>query len=348
MKIDLGSTAALNTGNNIYRPRRRFKVLFCLALAAAVAPAQTKPTFEVASVKPSAPLDRAKLMAEIQNGATPRLGPRVDGARAEYIYMTVADLIVLAYNVKSDQIAGPGWITTQPFDIIAKLPEGASKNDAPKMLQSLLEDRFKLALHRDSKEHPALALVVGEGGPKMKEASGAFRPIDPSAPLAPGEKQVDGPDGPMRMTSDKNGGVTMNMGEKGAVSYVVDPATRSMKIEASQVTMAGFADLLTTLLRATGGGLQVKDMTGLTGKYQVAIAFSLEDLTGAARAKWIDEPNPPAGVAGAATPANAASDPGGSPSLLKAVQSMGLRLASRRVMVEQLVIDHVEKAPTEN
>src|ERR1035438_757251 len=203
MKTELGFTPSLNTGNT-HRSLRQFTVVFWLALAAAVAPAQTKPTFEVASIKPAAPLDRAKLLAEIQNGATPRLGPRVDGARAEYIYMTVADLIVLAYNVKSDQIAGPGWITTQLFDIIAKLPEGASKNDVPKMLQSLLEDRFKLALHRDSKEHVALALIGGEGGRKMKESSEALKPIDPSAPLAPGEKQVDGPDGPMRMTSDKN------------------------------------------------------------------------------------------------------------------------------------------------
>ena len=348
MKIELGSTPSLNTGNKICRSLRQFEVLFCLALAATVAPAQTKPTFEVASIKPAAPLDRAKLLAEIQNGATPRLGPRVDGARAEYIYMTVADLIVLAYHVKSDQITGPGWIATQPFDIIAKLPEGASKNDVPKMLQSLLEDRFKLTLHRDSKEHPALALMVGEGGPKMKEASEALKPIDPKTPLAPGEKQVDGPDGPIRMSTDKNGGATMNMGEKGTVSYAVDPATRLMKIAASQLTMGGLADLLTTLLRATGGGLQVKDMTGLTASYQVAITFSLDDLTGAVRAKWIDEPNPPVGAAGAPGPADAASDPGGSPSLLKAVQSMGLKLAQRKVMVEQLVIDHIEKTPTEN
>jgi uncharacterized protein (TIGR03435 family) len=121
-----------------------------------------------------------------------------------------------------------------------------------------------------------------------------------------------------------------------------------MKIAASHLTMGGLADLLTILLRATGGGLQVKDMTGLTANYQVAITFSLDDLTNAVRAKWIDEPNPPAGVAGAPGPADAASDPGGSPSLLKAVQSMGLKLASRKLMVEQLVIDHVEKTPTEN
>ena len=73
----------------------------------------------------------------------------------------------------------------------------------------------------------------------------------------------------------------------------------------------------------------------------------MEDLTGAARAKWIDEPNPPAG-AGAAMPAEAASDPSGSSSLFKAVQSMGLKLVPRKVMVEGLVIDHIEKTPIEN
>jgi uncharacterized protein (TIGR03435 family) len=348
MTVDLGSIPCLNTGNNTYRSLRRFKVSFCLAAAVAVAAAQTKPTFEVASIKFAAPLDRAKLLADIENGVTPRLGARVDGARAEYIYMTVGDLIVLAYNVKSDQITGPGWITTQPFDVIAKLPEGTSKNDIPKMLQSLLEDRFKLALHRASKERLVLTLMIGEGGPKMAEASKALKPLDPNMPLAPGEKQVDGPDGPIRIATDKNGRVTMNMGAKGTVSYVVEPATRSMRIEASQLTMGGLADLLTTLLRAMGGGLQVRDMTGLAAKYQVSITFSLEDLAGAARAKWTDDPNPPAGAARATGPADVASDPGGSSSLLKVVHAMGLKLGSGKVMTEQLIIDHIEKTPTEN
>jgi uncharacterized protein (TIGR03435 family) len=316
-------------------------------MAAAVAPAQTKPSFEVASIKPAAPLDLAKLRAGVEKGEMPRLGPRVDGARAEYIYMTAGELIALAYDVKSDQIAG-GWIETQRFDIVAKLPEGASKSDAPKMLRSLLEDRFKLALHRDSKEYRALALEIGEGGPKMKEASEGFKPIDPSVPLAPGEKQVDGPDGPVRMRSDENGGATINMGAKGTVSYTVDPASRSMKVESSRVTMSGFAGMLTILVRATGGSLEVKDMTGLTGEYRIAIAFSLEDLKGAARAKWIEEPNPPAGATGAAMPADAATDPGGSPSLDKAVKALGLKLALRKVMIEQLVIDHIEKTPAES
>jgi uncharacterized protein (TIGR03435 family) len=326
---------------------RRFTVVSCLAWVAAVAPAQTKPTFEVASVKPTA-LDMAKLAAQAQSGEMPRLGPRVDGARAEYIFMAPKDLIALAYKVKPYQITGPDWIASQRFDIIAKLPDGASKDDAPMMLQALLEDRFKLALHRESKEHPVLALVVGKGGPKMKESPEAPKPIDADAPLAPGERKIDGPDGPIRMTvNTKNGSATMNMGAKGTVSYSMDPATRSMKIEASQVTMGGFADMLTTLSQASGGQ-QVKDMTGLTGNYQVGISFSLEDMMNMARAQGVAVPNPPAEAAAAAMPADAASDPGGSSTLLQAVQSLGLKLESRKAVVEQLVIDHIEKTPTEN
>jgi len=345
MKIDVASTPSWNTGIDIRSALRGSKILFCLALASAVAPAQTKPTFDVASVKPTA-LDMTKLAAQAQRGEMPRLGPRVDGARAEYIFLALKDLIALAYNVKPFQIAGPDWIATQRFDIIAKLPDGASKNDAPLMLQALLEDRFKLALHRESKEGPVLALVVGKGGPKMKESPQAPQPIDADAPLAPGEQRIDGPDGPVRMTV-KGGNTTMNMGAKGTISYSMDPVTRSMKIEASQVTMGGFADMLSSFSQLTGGG-QVKDMTGLTGNYQVAIGFSLEDLVNMARAQGAAVPNLPAEPGAPALPADAASDPGASSSLFRAVQSMGLKLESRKALVEQLVIDHAERTPTEN
>lgn len=331
---------------------RSFTVVWCLALAATVAPAQTKPAFEVASIRPAAPLDMTKLAAAVQAGQMPRLGPRVVGTRAEYIYMALRDLIVLAYNVKPYQITGPDWLTSQRFDIVAKLPDGASKDDAPKMLQALLEERFKLALHRESKEHPVLALVVGKGGPKMKESVEAPKPVNADAPLAPGERTMDGPDGPIRMKTNGSGGMVLNMGEKGTVSTSLDPATRSMKLEASRVNMDGFADMLTSLSQVSGGGLQVKDMTGLKGYYQVAITFSLEDLMSMAqnmaRTSGIAMPSLPAGAAAPATPAGEASDPGGSSSLFQAVQSMGLKLEQRKAMVEQLVIDHIEKTPTAN
>ncbi|HWB83900.1 MAG TPA: TIGR03435 family protein [Bryobacteraceae bacterium] len=333
--------------DRVYSALRRFKVLFCLVLAPMVAPSQTKPSFEVASIRPTA-LDMAKLAAQARSGEMPRIGVRVDGARAEFIFLTLKDLIAQAYKVKPYQITGPDWIGGQRFDILAKLPEGASKDEVPMMLQALLEDRFKLSVHRESKEHAVLALVVGKGGPKMKESAAAPKPIDADTPLAPGERQMDGPDGPIRTTVDtRNGSITMNMGAKGSVRYSLDPATRSVKIEASHVTMSGFADMLTALSQYSGGQ-QVKDMTGLAGNYEVAISFSLEDLMSIARAQGMALPNLPAQAPAAASPADAASVPGGTSTVLQAVQSMGLKLESRKAQVEQLVIDHVEKEPTAN
>ena len=69
------------------------------------------------------------------------------------------------------------------------MPEGASKDDAPGMLVSLLEERFKLAAHRDNQEHPVLALMVGKDGPKLKESPAATEPIDENAPLKPGRSR---------------------------------------------------------------------------------------------------------------------------------------------------------------
>jgi uncharacterized protein (TIGR03435 family) len=307
-----------------------------------------KMTFEVASVKPAAPLDMMKLAATMQQGGEmPKLGPHVDGARAEYTYMAIRDLITIAYKVKPFQISGPDWMATQRFDIVAKMPDGASKDDAPKMLQTLLEDRFKLAVHRESKEHPVLALVVGKGGPKMKESPGTPQPIDESAPLKPGETKMDTPDGPIRMTVDtKNGSFSMNMGTKGTVNYSVDRATMMLHLEASMVTMEGLADMLTQFSQMTGGGPTVKDMTELKGNYQVTLEFSLADMINMARAQGVDVPAMPA--APGAAPGIAASDPSGGTSLMSAVQSMGLKLEQRKAVVEQLIVDHVEKTPTEN
>jgi uncharacterized protein (TIGR03435 family) len=318
-----------------------------IALMATLAFAQPAPTFEVASIKPSAPLDMMKLASEIQAGHMPKIGARVDGARAEYTYVSLKELIVIAYKVKPFQITGPDWMASQRFDIVAKIPDGASKDDVPKMLQALLEERFKLAAHRDSKEQPVLALLVGKGGPKMKEFQAPpAETIDENAPLKPGEMKLDGADGPVRVTVGKTGTATMDMGAKGSVTYKMDPATQTMHLEATKVTMGGFADMLTQFSQMTGGGRQVVDMTELKGDYQVALDFALADLMNIARSSGVA-----IGAGGGAAPASladAASDPSGASSLLAAVQALGLRLEPRKSVLEQLIVDHVEKTPTEN
>src|SRR5579872_3731812 len=115
------------------------KTTLCLALTALTALAQSKPAFEVATVRPAAPFDLARIQAAVKAGGEMPIGPNVDSVRAEYILMDLEGLIALAYGVRTDQIKGPDWMNATKFDIVAKMPDGATKDDAPKMLQSLLE-----------------------------------------------------------------------------------------------------------------------------------------------------------------------------------------------------------------
>jgi len=325
--------------------------MVALAFTALAAFGQTKLTFEVASVKPAAPLDMTKMAAQIQQGQMPKIGAHIENGRAEYTYMALRELIVMAYGVKPYQLTGPDWLANQRFDIVAKMPEGSKKDDAKVMLQSLLEERFKLQVHHETKEHPALALVVGKGGPKLKESEGKPAPIDESVPLKPGEMSTESGEGPIRMTVGKDGSASVDMGMKGKMHYHVDPATMTLHLDATQSTMEGFADMLTNFSQIGGTGNKVVvDMTELKGYYDVSIEFSLAELLAMARAAGMDVPAAAGGLTGSNPNAQlAASDPSGaSSSVYSAVSSLGLKLEPRKLPLDQLIIDHCEKTATEN
>jgi uncharacterized protein (TIGR03435 family) len=306
-----------------------------------------KLSFDVATIKPSAPLDTAKLAADMQAGKMPRFGPHINASRAEYIYMPLKELIATAYGVKNYQIDGPEWLASERFDVEGTIPEGATKDDAPAMLRTLLEDRFKLTAHRDTAEHKVLALLEGKGGPKMKASTAMPQPIDENAPLKPGEMVVDEPDGPIRLTRNHDGSMTFNMGAKGTLTDKLDAQAQALRIDASMVTMAGFAETLSSIL-APMGGEQVVDMTGLKGNYEFTLEISIADLMALARSQGMAPPPPPSGGGANAGPASAASDPSGGSSLYGSVAELGLKLEERKAQVTELVIDHIEKAPTEN
>ena len=332
----------------------KFTVTLCslAVLAAPAASAQTKPAFEVATIKPAPPMDMAKVAAVLQAGGKMPIGANVEFLRAEYLYLDLRSLMTYAYGVKPYQITGPDWITKTRFDIVAKMPEGSKKEDAPKMLQTLLEERFKLTTHRASAEHPVLALVVGKGGPKLKASAGTPVAIDESAPLKPGELRMDGSDGPVRVKVDvTTGSSVIDMGLRGKMSYRLNPATQSLHIDFSMTTMTGFADMITQLFEQIGGtgGRQVVDMTGIKGNYDASIELSVAEIIAMARAAGADIPVGAPGGAGGGGNVPVASDPGGGgTSLTDAVQSMGLKLESRKAMVDQLIVDHIEKTPAEN
>jgi uncharacterized protein (TIGR03435 family) len=300
---------------------------FLLVLAAGVAMGQTA-AFEVASVKPAAPLGRGQLLS----GQT-HIGMSIDAARVDIGGMSLADLIRVAYRVKLYQVSGPDWMASERFDVLAKLPEGASREQVPEMLQALLAERFKLTVHRESKEHAVYALVVGKNGPKLKEsAPDADAPAggDPSAAL---DVHVSG--------RGENTSVAISGGPIGTARMSMGP-NGTMRLEALKMNMAALADTLSRFFDRP-----VVDLTELKGTYQVVVDLSMEDLRTAARSMGYMAPGMGGGRDGGRAGADAASDPGGL-SIFAAVQQLGLKLEPRKVPVDFIVIDHLEKTPTEN
>jgi uncharacterized protein (TIGR03435 family) len=86
---------------------------------------------------------------------------------------TMLNLITSAYGVTEDGVTGgPGWISADLFDVIAKVPDGTKMDTANLMLRNLLTDRFKLVMHSGTSPAPRYVITVAKGGPKLKAASG--------------------------------------------------------------------------------------------------------------------------------------------------------------------------------
>jgi uncharacterized protein (TIGR03435 family) len=135
------------------------------------------PKFEVASVKPShGTSDELGIYRQLAAG-----GVKVDPAQARFTFVALKDLISLAYRVKSFQISAPEWMGTARYDIIAKIPAGLPTGLVPEMLQSLLEDRFKLTSHRASKDFDLYVLSAEEGGLKIPQKPTDYKPTPKSA-----------------------------------------------------------------------------------------------------------------------------------------------------------------------
>jgi uncharacterized protein (TIGR03435 family) len=173
----------------------------------------------------------------------------------------------------------------------------------------------------------------------LKEGTEAAQPFDETTPLKPGESQVDSVDGPIRLLHNSDGSTTYNMGVRGSFTLTVDGQTGTMHLDAGGMTMKGLAYMLTTL--GGGNGRPVVDMTGLNGRYQIAVAFSLADLVSSLRDQGIDVPTGPS-----SGPGSTASDPAGDSTVSEALAKLGLKLEKSKAMIQQLVVDHVEKTAT--
>jgi uncharacterized protein (TIGR03435 family) len=264
-------------------------------------PPDPRPQFEVASVKPSPAIRDGQLA----------VGVHIDGAMVHCTYLSLLNYLNMAYDVKDYQIVGPDWLATAHFDITAKRPEGVEGEKALRgMMASLLEDRFKMAIHRETRELPAYALVVGKGGLKINEI-----PPDPDG--------VDTSKVDVKVTAGGRG-ATVDLGGGSSISYGLN------KLEARKVNFPSIVDSLSKFLDRP-----VVDETGLTGRYNFTLEYSVAELRSLVRSNGSD--------------ASMIPDFGGDqPSIFTSVESLGLKFEQRKAPVPVIVIDSVQKTPTEN
>jgi len=287
---------------------RAASVFTSVAVALVVAPAvfcQTpapRSEFEVASVKPAAQASPGNLS----------VGVHIDGAMVRCTYLSLLNYLNMAYDVKDYQIIGPDWLASEHYDIVAKRPDGVEGEKALRgMMASLLADRFKITMHRETRDLPAYALVVGKGGLKIKE-------------VPPDTDDVDNSKVDVNVTGGGRGGTTVNLGGGSSISYQMTTLT------AKKVNFASVIDSLSKFLDRP-----VVDMTGLTGRYDFTLEYSAAELRNLVRASGADASMIPD-----------FGDP--TISIFTSVETLGLKLEARKAPVEVIVIDSVQKIPTAN
>lgn len=268
------------------------------------------PTFEVASIRPSQPDNIEKIA----------IGVHVDGAQVRILSLPLKDYIARAYRVKLFQVTGPDWIGSNKYDLNAKLPAGSTPDQLPEMLQSLLIERFGLKLHREKKDLPVYALLVGKPPLKIHEsaAGGAEAPA-----AAKGTVNADAQAGAA--------GVSVSLGNGSYYTFA------NGKFIAAKITMDMLARQLERYLDRP-----VVDMTGLKGNYDVTLNVNPEDaqtmMIRAAMNTGISLPPQALRLA----------EGGSIASLLDSFEQLGLKLEARKAPLDVVVIDQASKTPTEN
>jgi len=298
-----------------------------LILLAVVPLVSQQPSFEVASIKP------VQLGPGFKGPVTSVLGCRgtdshspgmtLPMGRCVSRFEPLRTVIALAYDVppaflypyEGKVVIGPQWINQEIFDIDSKAQSPTSEAELKMMLQTLLAERFKLKLHRETREMPVYALVTGKNGVKFTKA-----PADREC----GEQKRS--DHRYELgASDLSGQCHGFVPDKGALT-------------GRSVDMSDFAEML-----AIWAGRKVIDKTGLEGLFDIRMPQMISEqarLSAPVEAARGGGPGPGVGeriaVNGVAIP-----------TVFEAVEQFGLKLESTKGPVEVLVIDNIER-PTEN
>jgi uncharacterized protein (TIGR03435 family) len=311
-----------------------------LALNAAFA---QNPTFEVASIKPAAPQADGRIMV--------RMGGNVPG-RLDYANVSLRDLVRQAYEVKDYQVVAPDWLNSTRFDVQAKYPPDTSTATRNLMLQALLAERFGLKIHKESKEASVYNLVVGKNGHKLKKAEENPTIMGPDGPISgPGasDRRVEAPGGPSAAGGGAvagtrgggPGGPPPPGGGRGMMMMRIGNGG-NMAMQMKSMSMPNFADMLSRQV-----GKPVFDQTSVEGLYDIDLEFKPQEGTGMMRGLPMPMPRPDgAGPGGGSGPA---PDNVEGASIFTAIQDqLGLKLEPKKGPVETIVVDQINKTPTEN
>jgi len=268
--------------------------------------------FEVASIRPSAP---------IGPGGKVDIGIHIDGAQVRCISLSLRDYLARAYGMKATMISGPDWTASERFDVSATLPAGSTPAQLPEMLQAMLAERFQVKIHREKKDLPVYVLLTGKGPLKLKES-----PPDPDADQGElkGTTNV--------AASGSEAGVGVNLGHGSSYSFVPN------RFEATKLTMTQFTANLERY-----ADRPIVDMTGLGGQYDFTIEFTPEDYTSMLVRVAVS-----AGVQLPPQAMRLLESTSGGGALTVALQQVGLKLEARKAPLDVLVIDDALKTPTAN
>ena len=212
--------------------------------AAAVTLCAQSPSFEVATIKPSPLSDPHRIKVAASGGPGTK-----DPGRWTAENITVQDLILTAFEIQPFQVTGAS-LPGDRFDIQAKVPEGATKEQLQQMIQSLLAERFGLEFHRERKDSGAYRLVVTKGGPKLAEA----KPRDSNVSPARVEGALkEGKDGFPELPP----GVPIQLSTRGVIIR-----------QAVDESIAALASMLARQVEKP-----VTDATGLAGRYDFVLKW---------------------------------------------------------------------------
>jgi uncharacterized protein (TIGR03435 family) len=214
-----------------------------LATAALCQPRPTRPSFDIADVHVSPRGDWVKNPTHLMQGGY------LSGDRYELQRATMLDLIRTAYNLEPDQVyGGPSWLDYDRFEVVAKTAAGTSPETLRLMLQSLLADRFGLAVMPGTQPVPGYILSKGKGELKLKASAGGTGDVGCRS------------------------GVMMSLGG-------TNPPERS--ILCHDVSMESFAATLAQVVSRPGARFAVLDSTGLAGTWDVDLKYADQSAGGA-------------------------------------------------------------------